>query len=367
MKTQNLTTIRGRDLGIPFEGNSGYYNAITDVAGVEVGHSTIVSGSGKLSSGKGPVRTGVTAIFPKDKMHRGRVFAGWVPFNGNGEMTGSTWVDESGYLESPIMLTNSHSVGIVRDTVIEWQIKHNLMVQDWSLPVVGETYDGYLNDINGFHVKKEHVYEAIKNAASGPVTEGNVGGGTGMICHEFKGGIGTSSRKTDPKKCGDYTVGVLVQANHGLRKELRITGAPVCNDLTDHLVWSKEGFHESGSIIFVVATDAPLLPHQLKRLARRASFGIAKNGSIASNFSGDLMIAFSTANQFSENEKGTEKVSMMLNDGLDYLFEVTIQAAEEAIINALVAAETMTGIDDRKVIALPHDRLIEDLQKYGRL
>jgi len=282
-------------------------------------------------------------------------------------MTGSAWVDESGYLECPIMLTNSHSVGIVRDTVIEWQAKNGLQVQDWSLPVVGETYDGYLNDINGFHVKQEHVYEAIENASSGPVAEGNVGGGTGMICHEFKGGIGTSSRKVNPDKCEEYTVGVLVQANHGLRKELRITGVPVCNDMTEHLVWSQEGLHESGSIIFVVATDAPLLPHQLKRVARRASFGIARNGSIASNYSGDLMIAFSTANQFSANEKGIEQVDMMLNDGMDDLFEATVQASEEAIINALVAAETMTGIDDRKVIALPHDRLIEDLRKYGRL
>ncbi|MCF8068977.1 MAG: P1 family peptidase [Desulfobacterales bacterium] len=358
---------RARDLGIPFEGTPGILNAITDVEGVSVGHSTIISGNGKLRQGEGPIRTGVTAIFPKEKLVRDRIFAGCFSYNGNGEMTGTAWIEESGFLESPIMLTNSHSVGIVRDTVIEWQAKNGLLVQDWSLPVVGETYDGYLNDINGFHVKKEHVYEAIENAVSGPVKEGNVGGGTGMVCHEFKGGIGTSSRKTDPKKCGKYTVGVLVQANHGMRNELRVAGVPVCNDIKEHLVWSKEGLHESGSIIFVVATDAPLLPHQLKRLARRAAFGIARNGSIASNYSGDLMIAFSTANRIPPTEKGTEQVKMLLNDHMDYLFEATVQASEEAIINALIAAETMTGIDDKKVIALPQDKLIKDLKRYNRL
>ena len=353
---------RARDLGIPFEGKPGPMNAITDVQGVEVGHTTLISGEGKLIVGKGPVRTGVTAILPRGRDSYGGVFAAWFPLNGNGEMTGTTWIEESGFLEGPIMLTNTHSVGIVRDSLIEWLVKHGRMGQPWALPVVAETYDGFLNDINGFHVKKRHVFEALDKASSGPVAEGNVGSGTGMICHEFKGGIGTTSRKLEEND-GAYTVGVLVQANHGLRKQLRIAGVPVCTDMTENLVWSQE----LGSIIIVVATDAPVVPHQLKRVARRAALGLARTGSTASNYSGDIFIAFSTANPEVAKPSGIAHLTMLLNNRMDPIFEATVHATEEAIVNALVAAETMTGIDHHRVMAIPHDRLRQDLKKYGRL
>src|SRR3990172_4289333 len=271
------TKPRARDLGVPFDGTPGPLNAITDVAGVEVGHSTLIAGAGALQVGVGPVRTGVTAIFPRGKNSSDPVFAGWFSLNGNGEMTGTTWVEESGFLEGPILITNTHSVGVARDAVIAWRVKHGQMNQPWSLPVVAETWDGYLNDINGFHVKAEHVFEALDTARSGPVVEGNVGGGTGMVCHEFKGGIGTASRKLAQER-GGYTVGVLVQCNYGLRRLLRVAGVPVGREITDHLVKKDE----TGSIIIVVATDAPLLPHQLKRLTRRAALGLARNGSVAS-------------------------------------------------------------------------------------
>lgn len=353
---------RARDLGIPFGGIPGTMNGITDVQGVEVGHTTLISGNGQLIVGKGPLRTGVTAILPRGKSSPSRAFAAWFSLNGNGEMTGTTWIEESGFLETPIMITNTHSVGVVRDAVIGWQVKHGQLVQRWSLPVVAETYDGFLNDINGFHVKKKHVFHALDSAGSGPVGEGNVGGGTGNICYEFKGGIGTASRKLD-EKIGGYTVGVMVQANHGRRSQLQIAGVPVGVEITENLIWSKE----IGSIIVVIATDAPLLPYQLKRLARRASVGLSRTGSISSNYSGDIFIAFSTANPEVVKASGIVQLTMLLNDQIDPVFEATVQATEEAIINALIAAETMTGIDNHKVIALPHDRLRQVMKKYRRL
>lgn len=351
---------RARDLGIPFDGLPGPRNAITDVQGVEVGHTTIVSGNGKLIVGKGPVRTGLTAIFPRGKKSEDPVFAGWFSLNGNGEMTGTTWVEESGFLEGPVMLTNTHSVGIVRDSLIEWQIKHHVSPR-WSLPVVAETYDGGLNDINGFHVRKRHVFAALDNASSGPVSEGNVGGGTGMICFGFKGGIGTASRKVQVQK-QKYAVGVLVQTNFGDRQLLRIAGVPVGAEIRGQLPVRGK----NSSIIIVIATDAPLLPHQLKRMARRASLGLGRVGSIASDGSGDIFIAFSTVNFKVTKSSGLVKMTMLSNNELDPLFEATVQATEEAIINALVAAKTMIGRDGNKVMAIPHDRLKQVLKKYKR-
>src|SRR6266850_2045844 len=357
------TKPRARDLGVPFDGTPGPLNAITDVKGVEVGQTTLISGNGKLVVGSGPVRTGVTAILPRGKASEDSVFAGWFSLNGNGEMTGTTWVEESGFLEGPVMITNTHSVGTVRDAVIAWRVKHGFSGEyPWSLPVVAETWDGYLNDINGFHVKPEHAFAAIDSAKSGAVPEGNVGGGTGMICHEFKGGIGTSSRKLDAKS-GGYTLGVLVQCNYGLRAQLRIAGVPVGREIMNDLVWSQE----TGSIIVVVATDAPLLPHQLKRLARRVSLGLARNGSVSGNGSGDIFIAFSTANPNAVNSKANAALTMLPNDSMGSLFEATVEATEEAIINALTAAETMVGADNHKVVAMPHDRVRQILKKYNRL
>ena len=359
---QSSAKPRARDLGVPFDGTPGPLNAITDVAEVEVGHSTIISGAGALRVGEGPVRTGVTAILPRGKGAAEPVMAGWFSLNGNGEMTGTTWVEESGFLEGPVLITNTHSVGVVRDAVIAWQLRQGPTAQPWSLPVVAETWDGFLNDINGFHVKERHAFEALDAARPGPVVEGNVGGGTGMVCHEFKGGIGTASRRL-PQKAGGYTVGVLVQCNYGLRRQLRVAGAPVGQEILDEMVYSRE----IGSIIIVVATDAPLLPHQLKRLARRAALGLARNGSIAGNGSGDIFIAFSTANVSAATAGEVAEVKMVANERMGPLFEATVQATEEAIINALVAADTMTGVDDHKVIALPHERLREVLRKYNRL
>ena len=363
---------RARDLGVPFDGTPGPLNAITDVAGVTVGHATIVSGSGKLEVGKGPVRTGVTAILPRGAATAERpVFAGWFSLNGNGEMTGTAWLEEGGFLEGPVMLTNTHSVGVVRDAVIAWRVRQggpDATGFYWSLPVVAETWDGDLNDINGFHVRERHAVEALESARAGPVAEGNVGGGTGMICHEFKGGIGTASRRLDASR-GGHTVGVLVQANYGLRGQLRIAGVPVGRELPDDTLSWRGGRREAetGSIIVVVATDAPLLPHQLERLARRAAMGLARMGSVAGNGSGDIFVAFSTANAGAAVGRGTAQVTMMANDEMSPLFEATVQATEEAIVNALVAAETMTGVDDHRVVALPHDRLREILRKYNRL
>src|SRR6202167_1708068 len=359
------TKPRARDLGVPFDGTPGPLNAITDVKGVEVGHRTLISGEGKLKVGVGPVRTGVTAIFPRGKASSDPVFAGWFTENGNGEMTGTTWVEESGFLYGPVMITNTHSVGVVRDAVIQWELQHgpHAPADDWwSLPVVAETWDGYLNDINGFHVKAEDADAAMNDAHSGPVAEGNVGGGTGMICNEFKGGIGTSSRQLNAKY-GGYTVGVLVQCNYGVRRNLRIAGVPVGAEITGVPVWKED----TGSIIVVVATDAPLLPHQLKRLARRVTLGLGRNGSISGNGSGDIFISFSTANAGAGMSKTPTAITILPIEDMDPLFEATVQATEEAVINAMVAAETMTGIDNHRVEGLPHDKLREVLKKYNRL
>src|SRR5690242_10095044 len=363
---------RARDIGIPFDGVPGSFNAITDVSGVTVGHTTLISGEGKLQVGKGPVRTGVTAILPRGKDTMSNpVFAGWFSQNGNGEMTGTTWVEESGFLEGPVMITNTHSVGVVRDAVIQWRVKHGQPDPTgywWSLPVVAETWDGWLNDINGFHVKSEDVFHAIDSAHGGRVEEGSVGGGTGMICNEFKGGIGTSSRmvKIDG---AEYTLGVLVQCNYGTRSNLRIAGVPVGKEIPQDPAYASAPFGEveRGSIIIVIATDAPLLPTQLKRLARRATLGLGRDGSISGNGSGDIFIAFSTANPDAEKSGKAIDVKMLPNDDLNPLFAATVEAAEEAIVNAMIAAETMTGIENHRVIALPHDELRAVLKKYNRL
>jgi L-aminopeptidase/D-esterase-like protein len=356
---------RARDLGVPFDGVPGPLNAITDVKGVAVGVTTLISGEGKLQVGTGPVRTGVTAILPRRQNLLDPVFAGWFTLNGNGEMTGTTWVDDSGFLDGPVMITNTHSVGVVRDAVIAWRIKHAPPDEDgywWSLPVVAETWDGYLNDINGFHVRPEDAFHALDTAQSGAVPEGNSGGGTGMICNEFKGGTGTSSRVLDAKH-GGYTVGVLVQCNYGRRDQLRIAGVPVGKEIPENKVWGED----VGSIIVVVATDAPLIPTQLKRVARKVSLGLGRNGSFSGDGSGDIFIAFSTANPGAASSKGLRQLTMLPNDQIDPIFLATVEATEEAVINAMVAAETMTGVNGRTVIALPHDRLRQVLKKYNRL
>jgi len=359
------TKPRARDLGIPFDGRPGSYNAITDVAGVEVGLTTLISGKGPLVVGQGPVRTGVTAVFPRGKEALNQVFAAWFTLNGNGEMTGTTWLEESGFLEGPVLITNTHSVGVVHDAVIAWQLKRmGDRFPSWSLPVVAETWDGDLNDINGFHVKPEHVFQALDNARSGPVAEGNVGGGTGMIVHGFKGGTGTSSRKVEIGQA-PYTVGVLVQANYGSRDQLTIAGVPVGKELRD--LEPKAGEEDAGSIIAVIATDAPLLPHQLKRIAERASLGIARTGGIGSNGSGDIFIAFSTANPGAPGSSDLAKLDMLPNDWINPLFAATVKATEEAIINAMIAAETMEGVNGHTVHAIPHDRLRSILKRYNRL
>jgi D-aminopeptidase len=354
---------RARDLGVPFDGAPGPLNAITDVTGVEVGHTTRIEGD--------KVRTGVTAILPRGKNIQDQTFAGWFSLNGNGEMTGTTWVEESGFLDGPVMITNTHSVGVVRDAAIAWRVRKAPPDPNgywWSLPVVAETWDGWLNDINGFHVKPEDARHALDGATSGPVAEGNVGGGTGMICNEFKGGIGTSSRVVKTK-LGTYAVGVLVQCNYGRRPDLSIAGVPVGREIPEDRAYATTSFSEldRGSIIVVVATDAPLLSHQLKRLARRVSLGLGRNGSISGNGSGDIFIAFSTANSGAAVADHVVDLKMLTNDHLDPIFAATVQATEEAVINAMVGAETMTGIENHKVIALPHEKLREVLKKYSRL
>ena len=356
---------RARDLGVPFDGTPGPFNAITDVKGVEVGHTTLISGSGPLKVGVGPVRTGVTAIFPRGKNSLDAVFGGWFSLNGNGEMTGTTWLEESGLLDGPVLITNTHSVGVVRDAVIAWRVKHAPPDEEdysWSLPVVAETADDDLNDMNGFHVKPEHVFHALDTAQGGPVEEGSVGGGTGMICNEFKGGIGTSSRVLDAK-FGGYTVGVLVQCNYGRRSQLRIAGVPVGREISEHTVRDED----IGSIIVVVATDAPLIPTQLKRVARRVTLALGRVGSFASDGSGDIFIAFSTANPGIKSAKGIHQLTMLPNQRLNPIFLATVEATEEAVVNAMVAAKTMKGINDFEVIGLPHDRLREVLKKYNQL
>jgi L-aminopeptidase/D-esterase-like protein len=367
------TKPRARSLGIPFDGTPGALNAITDVAGIEVGMTTLISGDGPLKVGVGPVRTGVTAILPRGKTSTDQVFAGWFSLNGNGEMTGTTWIEEAGFLEGPILITNTHSVGVVRDASIKWSVDHGHTSQAWSLPVVAETWDGFLNDINGFHVKPEHVFAALDGARAGAVAEGNVGGGTGMRCYGFKCGTGTASRKI-AAQFGGYAVGVLVQANHGTRDLLRVAGAPVGIEMPQSAAARAadpaartDALGEVGSIIIVVATDAPLLPHQLKRLARRASLGLARTGSVSSNGSGDIFIAFSTANAGAANAPDAAQVSMLSNARIGAVFEATVQATEEAIINALVAGETMTGVDGHRNDAISHDALRAALRKYNRL
>ncbi|HEV7593487.1 MAG TPA: P1 family peptidase [Gemmatimonadaceae bacterium] len=368
---------------------SGPLNAITDVPGVEVGQVTLISGEGKLVVGSGPVRTGVTAILPRGRLSTDPVFAGWFALNGNGEMTGTTWVQESGFLEGPVSITNTHSVGVVRDAVIDWMVRRPTG-QPWALPVVAETYDGLLNDINGFHVKAEHAVRALDDARSGPVAEGAVGGGTGMVCFGFKGGIGTASRRLDAQS-GGFTVGVLVQCNAGRRSELRIAGVPVGREIADltpckssgeaatgfarnirpcdatALMPSDERLEGMGSIIVIVATDAPLLPLQLRRLAIRAALGVGVTGGKGENSSGDLIIAFSTANPGASQDTGLVKPVMLPNARMNPLFSATVQATEEAIVNAMVAADTMTGANGVRVFALPHDRLRAALRKYNRL
>jgi L-aminopeptidase/D-esterase-like protein len=357
---------RARDLGVPFEGTPGALNAITDVPGVEVGFATLIEGDGPLQVGKGPVRTGVTAVLPRGKASTDPVMAGWFSMNGNGEMTGTTWIKEGGFLEGPVFITNTHSVGVVRDASIAWGLKHGAQLQPWSLPVVAETWDGVLNDINGFHVKPEHVFAALDGARSGPVAEGNVGGGTGMICYQFKCGTGTASRKLDTQ-AGGYTVGVLVQANHGVRSQLRVAGVPVGAEIP--VTPPRAPGHdddELGSIIIVAATDAPLMPHQLERIARRAALGLGRTGATSGNGSGDIFLAFSTANANAAGARDVAAVRMLSNERISAVFSATVQATEEAIINALVAAETMKGPGGRTVEALPHETLRTLLKKYGR-
>jgi len=367
--------VRARDLGVPFEGTPGRLNAITDVPGVEVGATTLIRGDGALKVGEGPVRTGVTVVFPRGKHSSNNVYAGWFSLNGNGEMTGTTWLEEAGLLKGPVAITNTHSVGVLRDSVIEWAFKQNLMKADeWSLPVVAETWDGWLNDINGFHVKQADVFAALDSAKTGSVAEGNTGGGTGMICYGFKGGTGTASRVLSAEN-GGYTVGVLVQCNCGRRPQLTIAGVPVGREITGAEPYAQvsepalpgsEQKGDVGSIIIVVATDAPLLPHQLKRIARRASLGVARTGSISGNGSGDIFIAFSTANPHADDGPGPNTVRTVTTDRISPLFEATVEATEEAIVNAMVGAKTMTGINGRTVMALPHEKLQQVLKKYNR-
>jgi D-aminopeptidase len=389
LAVQGQTKPRENDLKLPIGGTPGPLDAITDVAGVEVGHTTLISGSGKLMVGQGPVRTGVTVIHPRGKANADPVFAAWYTLNGNGEMTGTTWVQESGYLEGPIGITNTHSVGVVRDAIIKWEVTQKNVLQPWWLPVVAETYDGNLNDINGFHVKEEHVLSALNAAAGGLPKEGVVGGGTGMTCLGFKGGIGTASRKL-PAQQGGYTVGVLVQCNFGSRRDLRIAGVPVGEEILDlqpciannepdgpnsrrpHCgqpagSGGRADEQEQGSIIVVVATDAPLMPHQLKRIATRVSLGVGRQGGFGGNGSGDIFIAFSTANQKSWSSDSVTSVRMMTNDRISPLFQATAQATEAAITNALLAAETTTGANDLRIFAMPVDRMLAAMKKYGRM
>jgi D-aminopeptidase len=360
---------RARDLGVPFDGTPGALNAITDVKGVEVGYATRIEGDGKLVVGKGPVRTGVTVILPRGRNDASPVYAGWFSQNGNGEMTGTTWIEEAGQLEGPVAITNTHSVGLVRDSIIGWNVDAGrLTEQPWMLPVVAETWDGALNDINGFHVTKEDVYAALNSAKGGSIAEGSVGGGTGMICYQFKGGSGTSSRVID-KKYGGYTVGVFVQCNCGSRSELRVAGVRVGLAIPGHVedlaALHRQADEDLGSIIIVVATDAPLLPGQLKRLARRATMGLARTGSTSGNGSGDIFVAFSTANRGADNPPGPNPVQTVSNSNISALFGATVQATEEAIINAMVAAPTMKGINGTTIEGIPHEK-VRGLMKTAR-
>jgi D-aminopeptidase len=404
---------RARDLGIPQAGTPGPLNAITDVPGVEVGVTTVIRGDGKLVVGQGPVRTGVTAILPRGKSAASDVFAAWFTLNGNGEMTGTTWVEESGLLGGPVMITNTHSVGTVHRATIEYALRQHRAF-DWSLPVVAETWDGGLNDINGFHVTTEHALAALESAKGGPVAEGNVGGGTGMTCNQFKGGTGTSSRRITVSG-RPYTLGVLVQCNYGGRSRFSVAGVPVGEEIPDltpcyaplpdgsvagrpacptqsgggaapdgsassetrqanqsgtgAATTSRESDpnQDQGSIIVVLATDAPLLPHQLKRVVKRAALGIGRMGGIGGNSSGDIFIAFSTANPNAAADTGLVQLTAIPQEAINPVFEAAIDATSEAILNAMLAAETMTGANGHRVFALPHDRLMAALRKYGRV
>ncbi len=378
---------RARDLGLPFPGTPGPANAITDVRGVAVGHATLSSGSGRLVRGKGPVRTGVTAIFPRGKASSDPVFAAFVTLNGNGEMTGTLWLRESGFLAGPVTLTNTLSVGVVRDAVIAWALQQGWPSWGFALPVVAETWDGGLNDIEGFHVRAEHAFRALDAASDGAVVEGNVGGGTGMVCHQFKGGIGTASRRL-PAESGGYTVGVLVQCNYGRRSRFSVLGVPVGAEISEPRPCSvlppdtrqpaqfpacaaqsgaSQADRDTGSIIVVVATDAPLLPHQLERVARRAGLGVGRMGGLGEDSSGDIFLAFSTANPGAATDTARSTIMMLPNDRINPVFEATVAATEEAIVNAMLAAETMTGADGNRVFSLPPTRLVEVMRKYGRM
>ena len=367
---------RARDLGVPFEGAPGPLNAITDVAGIEVGHHTIIRGEGELVVGEGPVRTGVTAVLPRGRASRGRVFAAWFTLNGNGEMTGTTWLRDRGILEGAVMITNTHSVGAVHEATIAWA-QANLDAPDWSLPVVAETWDGFLNDINGFHVRQEHVFAALDSARGGPVAEGSVGGGTGMRTFGFKAGIGTSSRIVEAGG-SEYTIGVLVQSNFGSRNLMTVAGVPVGREIPDLTPEpgpfdaprdpDDDAYGRDGSIIIVAATDAPLLPHQLNRFIRRTTLALGRVGSIASNGSGDIFIAFSTANEeAAHNESGVAPLENLANNNINPLFEGVVQATEEAIVNAVVAGRDMVGVNGRRIYGLPHERLRDILRRYNRL
>lgn len=361
---------RARDLGVPFEGTPGPYNAITDVEGVLVGHTTLISGEGALDVGKGPVRTGVTAILPLGKDISRTVAAGRAVINGTGEMTGSWLIDEIGAFTGPVMLTGTSSVGMVHHSTSKW-IRDTFPEELWIaglIPVVAETLDLYLNDVWGYHVKEEHVYQALNSATSGPVAEGNVGGGTGMIAYTFKGGIGTSSRIVKVKD-KTYTVGILLQANHGGREHLRIAGVPVGREIPDLMPSRPESDTEKNSLVIIIATDAPLTAHQLNRLARRASLGVGRNGSVAGNMSGEIVLAFSTTNTVAIGQQtNTLESPTAWNGGtLNHLFKAVVDGVEEALVNCLVAAETMTGANDLTVYELPEDRLQEILKKYNRL
>jgi L-aminopeptidase/D-esterase-like protein len=357
---------RGRDLGLPFPGQTGADNAITDVAGVEVGTVTLISGDGALVAGKGPVRTGVTAILPRGKAKADvPCAAGYYSLNGNGEMTGVVWIEEAGELQTPITITNTHSCGVTRDATIRWLVSRGVGTgQDWGLPVAAETYDGDLNDINGFHVTTEHTIAALDAAKGGPVEMGSVGGGTGMITYDFKAGNGSASRKVEI--AGEtYTLGVFVQSNFGRREDFTVLGVPVGR----HIGHDKLRGKDQGSVIAIVATDAPLLAHQLKRIARRVPMGLARTGTVGNNSSGDIFLAFSTANAeaFAQRGGGAVNMQALPNASLDQLFMATVEATEEAVIDSMICNETMVGRDGNRSIALPHDMLLEVMRKYGRM
>jgi len=368
---------RARDLGLPFDGVTGKFNAITDVDGVEVGFTTLIEGEGPVQVGKGPVRTGVTAILPRGKRERpGPIWAGHFNLNGNGEMTGTHWINEAGYFISPICITNTHSVGMVHHAVVGWMIdQYKSYFQDdhaWAMPIVAETYDGLTNDICGRHIKEEHVLAALNSAASGFVAEGNVGGGTGMMTYEFKGGTGTASRIVRLGST-NYTVGVLVQSNFGARRDLKILGVPVGRHMPENAVYSEINTHETGSIIVIIGTDIPMLPIQLRRVAKRAAIGIGRTGTPGGNYSGDIFLAFSTANDTDlSNMHGRQPVNCTLNYINDHYFDdiyrATVQAIEEAVANALIAAESMTTVKPAgyTLEAIAHNRLVEIMRLYNR-